>query len=43
MIRKWAKKYDTHKALPELVRVSHLKNFVVALNIECIFLFYFLI
>lgn len=34
MIREWAKKYDTHRALPELVRLSHLKNFVVALNVD---------
>jgi len=34
MIRKWATKYDTHRALPESVLFSHLKNFIVALEVE---------
>jgi len=32
MIRKWASKYDPHKALPEFVLASHLKNYVIVLK-----------
>lgn len=32
MIRKWATQYDTHRALPENVLFSHLKNFIHAVD-----------